>query len=115
MKSLDFFLDGYKYAPLSLLERLNSDVGFAERLRSPIAERIQDLPWPKELKSPDAIIVGLLGMQIAQIMSPYARRSAADEFYEFANRLGFNRSMVRMICADLEEVSPKVADLEIEG
>lgn len=101
-------VDRFKLAPRGLREELDSDPGLNSIVMREIAEQMTDFDWPEELKSPEAGLLGLLGLHIGAIQNPALRRKASDEFFLLAAEMGFGAAKVRMVCSEAGELERRL-------
>jgi hypothetical protein len=101
-------VDGFKLAPRRLREELDSEPGLRPLVMRTIEEQMRDFDWPKELNSPEAGLLGLLGLQIGAIQNPVLRRKASEEFFQLGAEMGFGAAKLRMICSEAGELERRL-------
>jgi hypothetical protein len=109
------FVDHFKHAPRALEDELVADPSLRTCVMREISARMADLEWPQELKSPEAGLLGLLGLQIGGIQNPILRRNASDEFFRLAAERGFSRAKMRMICSEAGELENRLRATVLSG
>jgi hypothetical protein len=109
------FLAHFKHTPHALQDELKAYPLLQTNVMREISARMADLEWPQELKSPEAGLLGLLGLQIGGIQNPFLRRSASDELFRLAAEKGFSGAKMRMICSEAGELEDRLSATVLSG
>ena len=113
VKSILEFIDQHKYDPNGLWDSLSGSSPEAIRVKTVLEDEMRNFShWPAEFRSWQAGVLGLLASQIATIASPFLRRDAAQELFALAERFGFSRTQIGMLCgemAGLEEFASRTS------
>lgn len=107
------FLGQHKYEVARLFQELDRSPELERRFHSVLQPIADETPWPPELRSWRALLLGLLGNEIGGIASTMARENAAEELFETGERQGISRTAISMIAGQVYGIRQKLTSVTI--
>jgi hypothetical protein len=93
--------------------RVKKSPPLRDAIRTVLQPAVRDAKWPREFRSWENALLGLLGSQIGGIASPFLREAAAQRLFRAAKRSGLSKANLLMIADDIYRVEKRVQHAQI--